>query len=48
MMKEIVESVKNIEDKELRLKKKQELMAMYRAEKFIGADTEQEKKKSLI
>ena len=44
MMKEIEESVKNIEDKELRLKKKQELMAMYRAEKFIGADTEQEKK----
>ena len=43
IMKEIEESVKNIQDPELRLKKKLELMELKQVEKFIGADTEIEK-----
>jgi hypothetical protein len=42
-MKEIEESVKNIQDPELRLKKKLELMELKQVEKFIGADNEVEK-----
>ena len=38
MMKEIEESVKNIKDDELRLKKKLELMQLKQAEKFMGED----------
>ena len=41
--KEIEESVKNIQDPELRLKKKLELMELKRAEKFL--DVEDDKKK---
>ena len=43
IMKEIEESVKNIQDPELRLKKKLELMELKRVEKFIGTDNDQEK-----
>lgn len=43
IMKEIEESVKNIQDPELRLKKKLELMELKQVEKFIGADIEIEK-----
>ena len=43
IMKEIEESVKNIQDPELRLKKKLELMELKQVEKFIGADNEVEK-----
>ena len=43
IMKEIEESVKNIQDPELRLKKKLELMELKQVEKFIGTDNEQEK-----
>ena len=41
IMKEIEESIKNIEDPELRLKKKLELMNLKQVEKFMGEDTEQ-------
>ena len=40
-MKEIEESVKNIEDPELRLKKKLELMRLKQVEKFMGEDVDQ-------
>ena len=40
-MKEIEESVKNIQDPELRLKKKLELMELKQVEKFIGGDNDQ-------
>lgn len=43
MMQEIEESVKNIKDDELRLKKKLELMQLKQAEKFINEDNEQDK-----
>ncbi len=43
IMKEIEESVKNIQDPELRLKKKLELMELKQVEKFIGTDNEQDK-----
>ena len=42
-MKEIEESIKNIEDPELRLKKKLELMELKQVEKFMGEDTDQTK-----
>ena len=45
VMKEIEESVKNIEDPELRLKKKLELMRLKQVEKFMGEDADQEKDK---
>jgi len=45
IMKEIEESVKNIQDPELRLKKKLELMELKRVEKFIGTDNDQENDK---
>ena len=41
IMKEIEESVKNIQDPELRLKKKLELMELKQVEKFIGGDNDQ-------
>jgi len=41
IQKEIEESVKNIADPELRLKKKLELMQLKQAEKFIGNNTEE-------
>ena len=41
VMKEIEESVKNIEDPELRLKKKLELMRLKQVEKFMGEDVDQ-------
>ena len=44
IMKEIEESVKNIQDPELRLKKKLELMELKRVEKFIGTDNDNEQK----
>jgi hypothetical protein len=43
MMQEIEESVKNIKDDELRLKKKLELMQLKQAEKFINEDNDQDK-----
>jgi hypothetical protein len=43
IQKEIEESVKNIADPELRLKKKLELMQLKQAEKFIGNNTEEKK-----
>jgi len=43
IMKEIEESIKNIEDPELRLKKKLELMELKQVEKFMGEDTDQTK-----
>ena len=43
VQKEIEESVKNIADPELRLKKKLELMQLKQAEKFIGNNTEEKK-----
>ena len=43
IMKEIEESVKNIKDDELRLKKKLELMQLKQAEKFLNEDNEQDK-----
>ena len=43
-MKEIEESVKNIQDPELRLKKKLELMELKRVEKFIGTDNDNDQK----
>ena len=43
IMKEIEESVKNIQDPELRLKKKIELMELKQVEKFIGGDNDQDK-----
>ena len=42
--KEIEESVKNIQDPELRLKKKLELMELRRAAKFLEGDDKNEKK----
>ena len=45
--KEIEESVKYIQDPELRLKKKLELMELRRAEKFLGEDTEKKEKKEI-
>ena len=47
VMKEIEESVKNIEDPELRLKKKLELMRLKQVEKFMGEDNEQDKDQKL-
>ena len=47
VMKEIEESVKNIEDPELRLKKKLELMRLKQVEKFMGEDNEQDKAQKL-
>ena len=47
VMKEIEESVKNIEDPELRLKKKLELMRLKQVEKFMGEDDEQDKAQKL-
>ena len=47
VMKEIEESVKNIEDPELRLKKKLELMRLKQVEKFMGEDSEQDKDQKL-
>ena len=47
VMKEIEESVKNIEDPELRLKKKLELMRLKQVEKFMGEDDEQDKVQKL-
>ena len=44
IMKEIEESVKNIQDPELRLKKKLELMELKRVEKFIGTDNDNDQK----
>ena len=44
IMKEIEESVKNIRDPELRLKKKLELMELKRVEKFIGTDNDNDQK----
>ena len=44
IMKEIEESVKNIQDPELRLKKKLELMELKRVEKFIGTDKDNDQK----
>ena len=46
-MKEIEESVKNIEDPELRLKKKLELMRLKQVEKFMGEDNEDDKDQKL-
>ena len=43
--KEIEESVKNIQDPELRLKKKLELMELRRAEKFLGDEEDKNEKK---
>ena len=43
-MKEIEESVKNIQDPESRLKKKLELMELKRVEKFIGTDNDNDQK----
>ena len=43
MMQEIEESVKNIKDDELRLKKKIELKQLKQAEKFINEDNDQDK-----
>ena len=48
IMKEIEESVKNIQDPELRLKKKLELMELKRVEKFIGTDNDQEKEQKNV
>ena len=45
--KEIEESVKYIEDPELRLKKKLELMELRRAEKFLGTDEDKKEKKEI-
>lgn len=42
IMKEIEESIKNIEDPELRLQKKLELMNLKQVEKFMGEDGEPE------
>ena len=47
IMKEIEESVKNIEDPELRLKKKLELMRLKQVEKFMGEDNEDDKDQKL-
>ena len=47
IMKEIEESVKNIQDPELRLKKKLELMRLKQVEKFMGEDNEQDKDQKL-
>ena len=44
IMKEIEESVKNIQDPELRKKKKLELMELKRVEKFIGTDNDNDQK----
>ena len=44
IMKEIEESVKNIQDPELRLKKKLELMELKRVEKSIGTDNDNDQK----
>ena len=44
IMKEIEESVKNIQEPELRLKKKLELMELKRVEKFIGTDNDNDQK----
>ena len=41
--KEIEESIKNIQDPELKLKKKLELMELKRAEKFLNLDDEKKK-----
>ena len=46
IMKEIEESVKNIQDPELRLKKKLELMELKRVEKFIGTDNDNDQKQN--
>ncbi len=45
--KEIEESVKYIQDPELRLKKKLELLELRRAEKFLGEDAEKKEKKEI-
>jgi len=48
IMKEIEESVKNIQDPELRLKKKIELMELKQVEKFIGGDNDQDKEQKEV
>ncbi len=45
--KEIEESVKYIQDPELRLKKKLELLELRRAEKFLGGDEDKKEKKEI-
>ena len=45
--KEIEESVKYIEDPELKLKKKLELLELRRAEKFLGGDEEKKEQKEV-
>ena len=45
--KEIEESVKYIQDPELRLKKKLELLELRRAEKFLGGDEEKKEQKEI-